>query len=189
MRMFIEACYVCQRSKPTSRKNCPKYEYMPKDYIPLEHLAVDINYMPEGFDGFRFLVMVTCEQTNFVFAIPTKERTARAISDALIHRVFAIAGLPQYLSVDQDKALTGSVIQLLLQSLQCNMQIISPWNHGSSKAERQIQTIGNMIAKQLQGTGNTWPLYASVAAYAMNTFASKALQGFSLFELVFARKP
>ena len=35
----------------------------------------------------------------------------------------------------------------------------------------------------------TWPLYASVVAYAMNTFASKALQGFTPFELVFARKP
>ena len=93
------------------------------------------------------------------------------------------------MSVDKDTALTGTVIQILLQSLQCTMQIISPWNHGSSKAERQIQTIGNMITKQLQGTGSTWPLYASVAAYAMNTFASKALQGFSPFELVFARKP
>ena len=69
------------------------------------------------------------------------------------------------------------------------MQIISPWNHGSSKAERQIETIGNMITKQLQGTDSTRPLYASVAAYAMNTFASKPLQGFSPFELVFARKP
>ena len=117
LHTFIEACYVCQRSKPTSRKNRPKYGYMPKDYIPLEHLAVDIKYMPEGFDGFRFLVMVTCEQTNFVFAIPTKERTARAVSDALIHHVFAIAGPPQYLSVDQDKALTGSVIQLLFTIL------------------------------------------------------------------------
>ena len=126
LRTFIETCYICQRSKPTSRKNRPKYGYMLKDYIPLEHLAVDIKYMPEGFDGFRFLVMVTCEQTNFVFAIPTKERMTRAVSDALIHHVFAIAGLPQYLSVDQDKALTGSVIQLLLQSLQFNMQIISP---------------------------------------------------------------
>ena len=29
------------------------------------------------------------------------------------------------------------------------MQIISPWNHGSSKAERQIQTIGNMINKYM----------------------------------------
>ena len=114
--------------------------------------------------------------------------TVRAVSDAFIHRVFAISGPPQYLSIDQDKAVTSSVIQLLLQSLQCNMQIISPWNHASSKAERQIQMIGNMITKQLQSTGNTWPLYASVAAYAMNTFASKVLQGFSPFELVFARK-
>ena len=145
--------------------------------------------MPDGFDGFHFLIMVTCEQTNFVFAIPSKDRTTRAISGALIHRVFAVLGPPQYLSVDRDTALTGIVIQILLQSLQCTMQIISPWNHGSSKAERQIRTIGNMITKQLQGTGSTWPLYASVTAYAMNTFASKALQGFSPFELVFARKP
>ena len=68
------------------------------------------------------------------------------------------------------------------------MQIISPWNHGSSKAEWQIQTIGNMITKHLIGKGTMWPLYASVAVYAMNTFASKALQGFTPFELVFAWK-
>ena len=69
------------------------------------------------------------------------------------------------------------------------MQIISPWNHGSSKAERQIQTIGNMINKHLSGKGSTWPLYAAISAYAMNTFASNAFQGLSPFELVFARKP
>ena len=36
--------------------------------------------------------------------------------------------------------------------------------------------------------GASWPLYAAGSAYAMNTFASTALQGLSLFELVFARK-
>ena len=91
--------------------------------------------MPDGFDGFRFLIMVMCEQTNFVFAISSKDRMARAVSDALIHRVFVVSGPPHYLSVDRDTALTGTVIQILLQSLQCTMQIISPWNHGSSKAE------------------------------------------------------
>ena len=189
LKNYIEACHMCQKTKHASKKKVPHYGYIPKDYIPLEHLAVDIKYMPQGFDGFKFIILVTCEQTNFVFAIPSKECTARAVADALIHRVFTISGPPQFLLVDQDKALTGTVIQLLLQSLQCNMQIISPWNHGSSKAERQIKTIGNMIKNQLQGEGTTWPLYASVAAYAMNTFASKALQGLSPFELVFARKP
>ena len=69
------------------------------------------------------------------------------------------------------------------------MQIISPWNHGSSKAERQIQMTGNMISKHLTGKGLSWPLYAVISAYAMNTFASNTLQGLSPFELVFARKP
>ena len=186
---YIEACHTCLRVKPKQNHNRPYYGYIPKDYVPLEHLAVDIKYMPEGFDGFKYIILATCEQTNFVFAIPTKERTACAVSDALIHRIFTITGPPQYLSVDKDKALTGAVISTLLTSMKCTMQIISPWNHGSSKAERQIQTIGNMITKQLTGQGMTWPLYASVAAYAINTFASKALQGLTPFELVFARKP
>ena len=126
LKNYIEACHMCQRTKHASKKKVPHYGYIPKDYIPLEHLAVDIKYMPQGFDDFKFIILVTCEQTNFVFAIPTKECTARAVADALIHRVFTISGPPQFLSVDQDKALTGTVIQLLLQSLQCNMQIISP---------------------------------------------------------------
>ena len=46
-----------------------------------------------------------------------------------------------------------------------------------------------MINKHLSGKGSTWPLYAAMSAYAMNTFVSNALQGLSPFELVFARKP
>ena len=176
LRNYIEACHTCLRAKPKQNRNKPYFGYIPKDYIPLEHLAVDIKYMPEGFDGFKYIILATCEQTNFVFAIPSKERTARAIADALIHRIFTITGPPQFLSVDKDKTLTGAVLMTLLTSMNCTMQIISPWNHGSSKAERQIQTIGNMITKQLTGKGATWPLFASVAT-AMNTFASKALAG------------
>ena len=34
-----------------------------------------------------------------------------------------------------------------------------------------------------------WPLFATTAAYAMNTFASESLSGFSPFQLVFLRDP
>ena len=34
-----------------------------------------------------------------------------------------------------------------------------------------------------------WPLFATTAAYAMNTFASEALSGFSPFQLVFLWDP
>ena len=34
-----------------------------------------------------------------------------------------------------------------------------------------------------------WPLFVTTAAYAMNTFASEALNGFFLFLLVFVHDP
>ena len=77
--------------------------------------------------------------------------------------------------IDRPGLSANIVIKELLTSLECTMQIISPWNHGSSKAERQIQMIGNMINKHLTQKGASWPLYAAVSAYAMNTFASTAL--------------
>ena len=118
-----------------------------------------------------------------------QNKKTQTIADALIHRVFLLTGPPTKLSIDQDSALTSQVITEVLKSLECTMQIISPWNHGSSKAERQIQMIGNMISKHLTGKGSSWPLYTMISTYAMNTFASNALQGLSPFELVFARKP
>ena len=145
--------------------------------------------MPKGFLNYEHLLIATCEKTNFVYAVPLQNKKTQTIADALIHRVFLLAGPPTKLSIDQDSALTSQVITEVLKSLECTMQIISLWNHGSSKPEGQIQTIGNMISKHLTGKGSSWPLYATISVYAMNTFASNALQGPSPFELVFARKP
>ena len=189
LQRYIEACTICQRSKPKRNAHRPYYGRIPIDYIPCENLAVNLKSMPKGFLNYEHLLIATCEKTNFVYAIPLKNKKTQTIADALIHRVFLLTGPPTKLSIDQDSALTSQVITEVLRSLECTMQIISPWNHGSSKAERQIQTIGNMISKHLTEKGSSWPLYAAIRAYAMNTFASNALQGLSPFELVFTRKP
>ena len=73
--------------------------------------------------------------------------------------------------------------------LNCRLQVISPYNHGSSKCERQIRTISEIIMKHLWDKGQMWSLFATKAVYAMNTFASEALSGFSPFQLVFLRNP
>ena len=43
--------------------------------------------------------------------------------------------------------------------------------------------------KHLCDKGQMWPLFATTAAYAMNTFASQALSDLSPFQLVFLRDP
>ena len=135
---------------------------------------------------FKFLLIVTCQYTNFVIAIPLKDTQARTIAEALIHRVITIFGIPNLLIVDKDRAFTGEIINLLLQALQCTQKIISPYNHGSLKTEWQIQVIGNIINKQLTDKGEQWPLFGCTTAYAMNTFTSSTLDEMSPFELVIA---
>ena len=49
--------------------------------------------------------------------------------------------------------------------------------------------ISEIIMKHLWDKGQMWPLFATAAAYAMNTFASEALSGLSPFQLVFLRDP
>ena len=71
--------------------------------------------------------------------------------------------------------------------LNCKLKVISSYNHGSSKCKRQIKMISKIIVKHLWDKGQMWPLFATTAAYAMNTFASEALSGFSPFQLVFLR--
>ena len=44
--------------------------------------------------------------------------------------------------------------------------------------------ISEIIMKHLWDKGQMWPLFATMAAYAMNTFASEALSGLSPFQLV-----
>ena len=44
--------------------------------------------------------------------------------------------------------------------------------------ERQIKMISDIIVKRLLDKGQMWPLFATTADYAMNTFASEALSGF-----------
>ena len=73
--------------------------------------------------------------------------------------------------------------------LNCRLKLISPYNHGSSKCERQIKTISEIIVKHLWDKGQMWPLFTTTAAYAMNTFTSEALNDFSPFQLVFLRDP
>ena len=73
--------------------------------------------------------------------------------------------------------------------LNCKLKVISPYNHGSSKAERQIKTVSDIMVKHLWDKGQMLPLFVITAAYAMNTFASDVLNGFSPFHLVFVHNP
>ena len=98
-------------------------------------------------------------------------------------------GPPRQIVCDEATEFTSAIVQAICTMLNCRLKVISPYNHGSSKSKRQIETISEIIVKHLWDKGQMWPLFATTAAYAMNTFASEALSSFSPFQLVFLRDP
>ena len=145
--------------------------------------------MLQAFGGYHLLLVITCDQTNFTITVPLRDQTAQTVAEALIYRVIYLFGLPRQILCDKATEFSSAIIQAILYMLNCRLKVISPYNHGSSKCKRQIRTISEIIMKHLWDKGQMWPLFATTAAYAMNTFASEALSGFSPFQLVFLRDP
>ena len=154
----------------------------------MQDLLIDIKTMPQAF-RYHLLLVITCDQTNFMIAAPLRDRTAQMVAEALIYRVIYLFGPPRQIICDEATEFSSAIIQAILCMLNCRLKVISPYNHGSSKCERQIRMISEIIMKHLWDKGQMWPLFTMTVAYAMNTFASEALSGLSPFQLVFLRDP
>ena len=155
----------------------------------MQDLSIDIRTMPQAFRGYHLLLVITCDQTNFMIAVSLRDRTAKTVSEALIYRVIYLFGPPRQIICDEATEFSLAIIQVILSMLNCRLKVISPYNHGSSKCERQIRMISKIIMKHLWDKGQMWPLFTMTVAYAMNTFTSEALSGLSPFQLVFLRDP
>ena len=119
----------------------------------------------------------------------TKPTFLLSVAKALIYRVIYLLKPARQIICDKAAEFTSHIVQAILHVPNCKLNVISPYNHGSSKVERQIKTISDIIVKNVWDKGQMWPLFTTTAAHAINTFASKALNGFSPFHLVFVHDP
>ena len=149
VKRYIEACHTYLKTKPKYTKNRPVYGRIPVDYTPMQDLLINIKTMPQAFRGYHLLLVITCDQTNFMIAIPLRDQTAQKVAEALIYRVIYLFGPPRQIICDEAMKFSSAIIQAILCMLNCRLKVISPYNHGSSKCERQIRMISEIIMKHL----------------------------------------
>ena len=128
-------------------KNRPVYGQILVDYAPMQDLLIDIKTMPQAFGGYHLLLVITCDQINFTIAVPLRDRQTQTIAEALISRVIYLFGPPRRIVCDEAMEFTSAIVQAILTMLNCRLKVISPYNHGSSKCERQIKTISEIIVR------------------------------------------
>ena len=139
VKQYIEACHTCLKTKPKYKKNRPIYGRIPVDYTPMQDLSIDIKHMPMAFGVYQYLLVITCDQTNFTIITPPGSRDAQTVAKALIYRVIYLFGPPRQIVCDEAAEFTSHIVQAILHMLNCRLKVISPYNHGSSKVKRQIK--------------------------------------------------
>ena len=138
-------------------KNRPLYGRIPIDYAPMQDLSIDIKTMLQAFGGYHLLLVITCDQTNFKIAVPLRDRTTQTVTEALICRVIYLFGPTRQILCNEATEFSSAIIQAILCMLNCRLKVISPYNHGCSKCERQITMISEIIMKHLWDKGQMWP--------------------------------
>ena len=140
VRMYIISCHVCQTFKNHKRFDRPFNRRIIDMNAPsLSHISMDIKHMPPSKDKFSYILVMLCEVSNFIVAVPMKTATAPEICEAIMENFIGYFGTPTRIVCDQDPAFMSHLTQWFLKSYGIHVTTASPTNHQSLMAEHGIK--------------------------------------------------
>ena len=190
IRAYIVGCHTCQLFKNSKRFHRPLQKRTYDISQPaLANVSMDIKYMPKSNRGYKYMIVILCEITNFLVTHPLKEVTASEVCRTLVEEFIAYFSTPVRIVCDQDPAFMSSLCRYCFQQYKIQILTVGGTNHKSLQAEHGIKSLSNLILTYLTGLGRDWHIYAKPCMLTYNSFSTPNLDGFFPFELVFGRKP
>ena len=145
--------------------------------------------MPRSNKGHKFILCIIDEVKIYLITVPIHQSRSEEIGDALIENVIMKYGVPEYIIMDQNSAFMSSLMQYLFAKLDIKIKTVVPYNHQSLQAEHGIKSLSTILMKHLTDLGQMWLKYLPLATFTYNTFTSMNVANYSLYELVFGKKP
>ena len=189
LRSYMKGCHICQLNR---KDKLPERQLQPRinlNYRPLSRLSMDLKVMPKSYKGERYILYVIDKVTNYIITAPVKQAKSEEIGEILINSVFSKYCIPDYIIMNLDSAFMSSLMSYLFKKLGIKIKTVALYNHQSLQAEHGIKSLSNILTKHLTKSGDMWIDYLPFATLAHNTYNSPNLNNYSLYELVFGRKP
>ena len=183
IRAYIVGCHTCQLFKNSKRFHRPLQKRTYDISQPaLANVSMDIKYMPKSNRGYKYMIVILCEITNFLVTHPLKEVTASEVCRVLVGEFIAYFSTPVRIVCDQDPAFMSSLCRYCFQQYKIQILTVGVTNHKSLQAEHGIKTLSNLILTHLTGLGRDWHIYAKPCMLTYNSFSTSNLDGFFPFE-------
>ena len=182
---LVNHCDSCLRHTIGKKGYHPQRSIIAK--LPGDHYLMDIMKMPLSTDGLSDVLVIIDVFTGFIMLKILLNTEAPTIARAL-WEVFCIIGPPRILQHDQEAAFLDKIMVALWKHEGINQRVITAYHpQADGKVERSIQTIRDMINKEIKGAHEHWPLFVPFAQLCYNHRITE-LTGSSPFSLMFGRK-
>ena len=188
VRAYIISCHLCQILRP--RRITPgTLQYRVNiNTDPLTHFSMDIKHMIPGKGGYKYILVMYCELSNFLIADRLRTLRSDEICFKILRGCIGYFGVPTLIVCDQDPAFLSSLSQWMMQMMKIKMVTCGPTNHKSLKAEAGIKSIASLLKVHLCDFGDSWPLFVPVAMMTHNHYNTPNLDGLSPMHIAFGRK-
>ena len=115
LRSYVKGCHICQlacNEKPPTRQLQIRIN---PNYMPLSRLGMDLKAMPRSYKGYKYILCIIDEVTNYLITIPIHQARTEEVCDALIENVITKYGTPEYIIMDHNSAFMSSLMNYLLK--------------------------------------------------------------------------
>ena len=127
--MYIIYCHACQTFKSHKRFDRPFNRRTIDINAPaLSHISMDIKHMPPSKDKFSYILVMLCEISDFIVAVPMRTATAPEICEAIMENFIGYFGTPTRIVCDQDPVFMSHLTQWFLKSYGIHVTTTSPTN-------------------------------------------------------------
>ena len=70
IRRYVQSCDICQKTRNMEKGPKAYHVRVPFDFRPMTRLSCDIKHMPVSSKGYKYILFVTCEVSNYTIVIP-----------------------------------------------------------------------------------------------------------------------
>ena len=190
IQILTSSCISCQLTKADNRP--PKAPLLPMhepEYL-LQFIAMDIQYMPEDDNGFKYVLLIGDLFTKYVEAVPLWDQSAISFVTALNEKWILHHGCPSYLLSDQASNVYGKAVREVCKAFGIEKTRSSACHsQGNGFAERNIRNVREIIRTTLNArrlTQKAWVPLLNGVTFALNTTISKAIKC-TPYEVVYGR--
>ena len=187
---YIKTCHACQMVTP--KRKAERLPLQPIPVIgkyPFEDCSLDIlgGDLPRTARGNKYLLVLVCNTTKWIEAMPLRNLKAETIADRLLE-IFSRVGIPQTIKSDNFQSFRSQIMSALRDKLGINPEFSAVYHsqsHGS--VERANRSVEDVLKKFLADYPKIWDSLIMYLLFCLRETPHESTK-FSPAELVYGRK-